>query len=154
MFSTVPKSLAPANNCQSNDIKSSDSFDTYDFDADENFQFGMTQILGDSAQEGKSAEELLQVAKQYYFYNFVENYPDHGQAFQERFSINGPIIPTCNEQFTIKSAPRASLSDIVQLINEGKPIPGIRTIPNIINSESPSHPRLSPRPKPWEKATQ
>ncbi|RKP10022.1 hypothetical protein THASP1DRAFT_22220 [Thamnocephalis sphaerospora] len=47
-----------------------------------------------------------------------------------------------------------SFQAICDLITAGKPVPGIRTIPNRLNEEPPSRSTLQPRPKPWEKAAQ
>ncbi|KAJ9079221.1 hypothetical protein DSO57_1037694 [Entomophthora muscae] len=47
---------------------------------------------------------------------------------------------------------KLSFQELVEFIKEGKEIPGIRIIPNKLNIDPPSKPKLTPRPKPWEKA--
>lgn len=43
-----------------------------------------------------------------------------------------------------------SFAHIVELITTGQPIPGIRAIPNTLNSAPPSEAVKPQRPKPWE----
>lgn len=44
-----------------------------------------------------------------------------------------------------------SFQELCALIAEGKPIPGIRHIPNELAQGTPAAPVLSPPKKPWEK---
>ncbi|KAI9144243.1 hypothetical protein BKA69DRAFT_1122494 [Paraphysoderma sedebokerense] len=44
-----------------------------------------------------------------------------------------------------------TFQEVIELVTAGKPVPGIRHIPNILNTEEPSKSVLKPRPKPWEK---
>ncbi|KAG0260228.1 hypothetical protein BG011_002059 [Mortierella polycephala] len=44
-----------------------------------------------------------------------------------------------------------SFQEICELIASGKPIPGIRQIPNNLAEGTPSEAKLAPKPKPWEK---
>jgi hypothetical protein len=44
-----------------------------------------------------------------------------------------------------------SFQEICELIASGKPVPGIRQIPNRLNDQEPSKSTMKPRPKPWEK---
>ncbi|KAG0130245.1 hypothetical protein HOY82DRAFT_385292 [Tuber indicum] len=46
-----------------------------------------------------------------------------------------------------------SFAYIVELITTGQPIPGIKHIPNELNSAPPSEPVRAKRLKPWEKAS-
>ncbi|RVD88476.1 uncharacterized protein DFL_002661 [Arthrobotrys flagrans] len=43
-----------------------------------------------------------------------------------------------------------SFAHIVELITSGKPIPGIREIPNTLNAAPPTHSSAQQRRKPWE----
>ncbi|KAF3918888.1 hypothetical protein ABW20_dc0104009 [Dactylellina cionopaga] len=43
-----------------------------------------------------------------------------------------------------------SFAEIVELITSGKPIPGIREIPNTLNPAAPTPSTAQPRRKPWE----
>jgi hypothetical protein len=45
-----------------------------------------------------------------------------------------------------------SFEEVAELIKSGKPVPGIREIPEQLNTEPPSMPSsLAPPKKPWEK---
>jgi len=45
-----------------------------------------------------------------------------------------------------------SFDEIVELITTGKPVPGVRTIPDLLNEEVPSvSANITPPKKPWEK---
>lgn len=43
-----------------------------------------------------------------------------------------------------------SFAEIVELITSGKPIPGIREIPNTLNAAPPTQSTVQQRRKPWE----
>jgi len=45
-----------------------------------------------------------------------------------------------------------SFSEIVELITSGKPIPGIKEIPNLLSDEQPTESTREQRRKPWESA--
>ncbi|EPS43005.1 hypothetical protein H072_3004 [Dactylellina haptotyla CBS 200.50] len=53
-----------------------------------------------------------------------------------------------------KSPYPTSFAQIVELITSGKPIPGIREIPNTINAAPPTQSTLQQRRKPWEIAAE
>ena len=44
-----------------------------------------------------------------------------------------------------------SFADIVAMIQEGRPIPGIKDIPSTVLSDKATKPTVSRRKKPWEK---
>jgi hypothetical protein len=44
-----------------------------------------------------------------------------------------------------------SFQEIVQLIQNGEPIPGVREIPNVVLVGQDSGPTVAPKRKPWEK---
>lgn len=48
----------------------------------------------------------------------------------------------------------ASFDDIIELIKSGKPVPGIKEIPNIVLSGQGTEAREGRRLKPWEKASE
>lgn len=45
---------------------------------------------------------------------------------------------------------RLTFQEIVEKIEKGEEIPGIKQIPNKLNEASPSEAKLAARPKPWE----
>ncbi|KAG0281822.1 hypothetical protein BGZ95_009759 [Linnemannia exigua] len=62
-----------------------------------------------------------------------------------------------SQSSSIDAAPAAdpsypkSFQEICELIASGKPIPGIRQIPNNLAEGTPSEAKLAPKLKPWEK---
>jgi hypothetical protein len=56
-----------------------------------------------------------------------------------------------NEPEAEEEAPRRlTFQEIVEKIEKGEEIPGIKQIPNKLNDAAPSEAKLSVRPKPWE----
>ena len=43
-----------------------------------------------------------------------------------------------------------SLAEVMELVQRGEPVPGIRQIPNTLSEETPAPSTMQPRPKPWE----
>ncbi|KAK3813485.1 MAG: hypothetical protein JOS17DRAFT_779380 [Linnemannia elongata] len=153
-------------------------FESYDFESDANFQAGLRSIIGNnqnkSAQEQKEAVEK---AKYFYYSRFVQNFDynqyqawrqlkaatsadqDEPQGSSAPPSTNAaPIInETVAEESQSSSATAAdptypkSFQEICELIASGKPIPGIRQIPNNLAEGTPSEAKLAPKLKPWEK---
>lgn len=67
-------------------------------------------------------------------------------------SSQPPLPPTSNgESADPNPAYPTSFADIVALIQEGKPIPGIKDIPPTVLSDKATQPTASRRKKPWEK---
>jgi hypothetical protein len=50
-----------------------------------------------------------------------------------------------------EAPPPASFADICELIAQGKPIPGIKNIPDTILEGQGTRPQANQRKKPWEK---
>ncbi|KAF9126059.1 hypothetical protein BGW39_006954 [Mortierella sp. 14UC] len=156
-------------------------FESYDFGTDANFQTGLKSIIGNnqnrSAQEQQDAVEK---AKYFYFSRFVQNF-DYNQyqawrklkAFttseqeEQDTQTGGSSAPTTitatetveeeSQSSSATAAPAAdpsypkSFQEICELIASGKPIPGIRQIPNNLAEGTPSEAKLAPKLKPWEK---
>ncbi|KAG9073087.1 hypothetical protein KI688_000874 [Linnemannia hyalina] len=149
-------------------------FQNYNFDADANFQAGLKSIIGNaqnkSAQEQKDAVEK---AKYFYYSRFVQSFDyNQYQAWRQlkaATSINQdesqgssapsstPIVDETIAEESQSSSTAAdptypkSFQEICELIASGKPIPGIRQIPNNLAEGTPSEAKLAPKLKPWEK---
>ncbi|KAF8933765.1 hypothetical protein BGZ47_010709 [Haplosporangium gracile] len=155
-------------------------FESYNFEADANFQAGLKSIIGNnqnrSAQEQKDAVEK---AKYFYYSRFVQNF-DYNQ-YQAWRQLKAATSTDQDEQKEGSSAPLSttetaatadktvaeesqpssataadptypkSFQEICELIASGKPIPGIRQIPNNLAEGTPSEAKLAPKLKPWEK---
>ncbi|KAF9154438.1 hypothetical protein BG015_000912 [Linnemannia schmuckeri] len=154
-------------------------FESYDFETDANFQAGLKSIIGNnqdkSAQEQKDAVEK---AKYFYYSRFVQNF-DYNQyrAWRQLKAATstaqdgqqeGSLAPSsttaaaiANETVAKESQSSSttaadptypkSFQEICELIASGKPIPGIRQIPNNLAEGTPSEAKLAPKLKPWEK---
>lgn len=46
--------------------------------------------------------------------------------------------------------PRFTFQELVDMIEKGIEIPGIKHIPNVLNEGTPSEAKMAARPKPWE----
>ncbi|KAG0243113.1 hypothetical protein BGW41_002975 [Actinomortierella wolfii] len=139
-------------------------FESYDFDADANFQAGLKSIL--AKQQEKTADEQKEAidnAKFFYFSRFVEAFDlneykawkSSRQAPSGQDSTVAPTSAPSQSTATPSSAEPTypkSFQEICELIASGKPIPGIRQIPNNLAEGTPSEAKMAPRRKPWEKA--
>ncbi|KAH8550395.1 hypothetical protein BGW37DRAFT_428033 [Umbelopsis sp. PMI_123] len=122
------------------------AFNNYDFDKDDRFQAGLPSLLKN--QEGKSESErseLIQRAKWFYYTKFVTrfDYEEYQQWSKNRNS-------TVNSATDADAPRRLTFQEIVDKIEKGEEIPGIKQIPNKLNEAPPSEAKLSVRPKPWE----
>ncbi|KAJ3255240.1 hypothetical protein HK103_006374 [Boothiomyces macroporosus] len=97
-------------------------FDSYDFDKDERFQKGKASLAGD----------ILQI-KHFYYSKYFEKFD-----FQEYLDWKKP-----KEQ-------KLSFQDIMEKIQKGEEIPGIKQIPNTVHETSSSS-NINPIKKPWEQ---
>ncbi|KAF9550160.1 hypothetical protein EC957_001646 [Mortierella hygrophila] len=152
-------------------------FESYSFDADANFQAGMKSIIGNaqnkSAQEQKDAVEK---AKYFYYSRFVQSFDynqyqawrqlkaatsiDQDESQGSSAPSSTPAAPIVDETIAEESQSSSTAADptypksfqeICELIASGKPIPGIRQIPNNLAEGTPSEAKLAPKLKPWEK---
>jgi len=73
------------------------------------------------------------------------------KSIQEKDSLQKTSTELKEQHQENTNEPRRSFQEICELIVAGKPISGIRHIPNKLNEGSLSQPSMSPRPKPWER---
>ena len=154
--------------------------DTYPWSEDEEFQGGLRAILG-SVQDPSQVEHLTLRAKCYYFARksgtpvdfdgykrWTENAQDLPDAvLNGRHDVYDPLVggeSHLQAQSGVEgsggeggmggmgAAPKpASFAEICELIQEGKPIPGIKDIPDTILEGQASDSSVDGRKKPWEK---
>lgn len=144
--------------------------DDYPWDSDEEFQGGLRAILG-SVQDPAQLEHLTLRAKCYYYArksgtkvdfeaykHWVESGGESGQSTSlESVQSNGaPAAQVPEPQQTgtgaMGDAPKpASFAEICELIAEGKPIPGIKDIPDTVLEGQSTTSQAPKRTKPWEK---
>jgi hypothetical protein len=144
--------------------------DEYPWDSDEEFQGGLRAILG-SVPDPAQVEHLTLRAKCYYYARksgskvdfeaykrWVENGREAGQPDPlDSEPPNGtPAAQVSESQQTgsgvVGDAPKpASFAEICELIAEGKPIPGIKDIPDTVLEGQSTTSQAAKRTKPWEK---
>jgi len=144
--------------------------DEYPWDSDEEFQGGLRAILG-SVQDPAQLEHLTLRAKCYYYARksgskvdfeaykrWVESGRESGQphSFESEQSNGAPAVQVGESQQTgtgvMRDAPKpASFAEICELIAEGKPIPGIKDIPDTVLEGQSTTSQAAKRTKPWEK---
>ncbi|KAF9175287.1 hypothetical protein BGX21_011412 [Mortierella sp. AD011] len=153
-----------------------EKFEAYDFENDATFQTGLKSIVSNNKTKSeKEQHDAIQNAKFFYFARFVQPF-DYNQykAWHAKKSttstsagsaktVNGPQsdVTTTEESQSSpspdSSAPAAdpsypkSFQEICDLIAAGRPIPGIRQIPNNLAEGTPSEAKLAPKLKPWEQ---
>lgn len=148
--------------------------DSYPWDDDQEFQGGLNAILG-SVQDPSRVEHLTLRAKCYYFARKAGAHVDfdgyerwvsrrgadgagNGAADDDDDDAAAAAAAAAQQgdagpaEGGIADAPKpASFADICELIAEGKPIPGIKDIPDTILEGQASESQAEKRKKPWEK---
>jgi hypothetical protein len=144
--------------------------DRYNWDDDQEFQGGLQAILG-SVQDAQQVEHLTLRAKCYYFarkagqpvdFDGYKRWVESGKTMntsgtrEAGDSLEPADVPSQATQNTadggMGDAPKpASFAEICDLIAEGKPIPGIKDIPDTILEGQASERQAEARKKPWEK---
>ncbi|GAB7365405.1 hypothetical protein MBLNU230_g6483t1 [Neophaeotheca triangularis] len=151
--------------------------DSYDWENDPEFQGGLGAIIG-PLQDQAQVEHLTLRAKCYYYARRTgtpvdfDGYKQWVEIGRGERSTNGThtnnafpaAAPASSEAAAgaqesnvgvaggMADAPKpASFADICDMIAEGKPIPGIKDIPDTILEGQASEPQKQKRRKPWEK---
>lgn len=141
--------------------------DAYDWAGDEEFQGGLQAILG-SVQDLQQVEHLTLRAKCYYYarksgqqvdfdgYKYWVEARQHGGTIGNGAMFENHDVPVQITQSSadggMGEAPKpASFAEICDMIAEGKPIPGIKDIPDTILEGQASAANAERRKKPWEK---
>lgn len=140
--------------------------DSYPWADDQEFQGGLRAILG-SVQDPQQVEHLTLRAKCYYYArkagaavdfdgykNWVESRRTTGGANGSSSSTGGGTLSAQTQQADggMGDAPKpASFAEICDMIAEGKPIPGIKDIPDTILEGQASDRQAQGRKKPWEE---
>nr|POF11416.1 hypothetical protein CFP56_44254 [Quercus suber] len=155
--------------------------DEYSWDTDEEFQGGLRAILG-SVQDPAQVQHLTLRAKCYYYARKVgaavdfdgykrwveSNGRDASVASGMMGGTSGEILrqhqgETAMEEVSPGSGSvssglgearkPASFAEICDMIAEGKPIPGIKDIPDTILEGQASESQTATRKKPWERSS-
>ena len=143
--------------------------DNYPWDDDHEFQNGLKAITG-STEDQAQLEHLTLRAKCFYYARksgtkvdfegykrWVENGQTNGLGSQP--VEDAPAVQAAESQSAstesgaMGDAPKpASFAEICELIAEGKPIPGIKDIPDTVLEGQSTVSQAAKRTKPWEKA--
>lgn len=138
--------------------------DEYDWASDPEFQGGLSAILG-SVQDPQQVEHLTLRAKCYYYARKAgtpvdfDGYKSWIEARGGSAAVNGSSgqghiqqqAPPANDGGMGDAPKPASFAEICDMIAEGKPIPGIKDIPDTILEGQASETQAARRKKPWEK---
>lgn len=147
--------------------------DSYPWDEDQEFQGGLRAILGSVSDPGQVSHLTLRARCYYYarkagmnvdfdgYKQWVEQQRANGETNEmggEAMNANNanndvPVQATATSSGAVGGdAPKpATFAEIVELIAEGKPIPGIKDIPDTILEGQASENQAERRKKPWEK---
>ncbi|RPA84730.1 hypothetical protein BJ508DRAFT_412483 [Ascobolus immersus RN42] len=142
-------------------------FEAYDWAGDEEFQAGLNSIL-QSSPEGIDKESLKLQAQCFFWYkkttqqisfedynNYLAGKNGAPESQPQQTSVQAPQQAQDEAQAPSENPPYPrSFAEIVELIQSGKPIPGIKQIPNKLNEEKPSEATREKRRKPWEVAAE
>ncbi|KAI9178986.1 hypothetical protein H9P43_005648 [Blastocladiella emersonii ATCC 22665] len=118
-------------------------FESYDFAGDATFQAGLKSILAgvaDPADHPAATDK----ARRFYYARLTA-----AAAASAPAPAPAPASPEPTAAATEPAYP-ASFAEIVRLVSEGKPVPGVREIPDKLNDAAPTPATLAPRRKPWE----
>jgi hypothetical protein len=158
------------------------SLDEYPWDSDPEFQGGLSAILG-SVQDPQQVAHLTLRAKCYYYARKAGTSVDfdgykawteqrrnggreNGYENDDEITAVSNLIASSNITAStvgdaeagasgLPEAPKpASFAEICDLIAEGKPIPGIKDIPDTVLEGQKSTSQAERRRKPWERSAQ
>ncbi|KAI8641201.1 hypothetical protein BD408DRAFT_418556 [Parasitella parasitica] len=123
-----------------------EEFNQYDFDKDAQFQSGVASLLNNK-QENEA--DLLLKAKLFYYAKVIDTSFD-ADAYKSWKDENQEPANKQESAADNDKPPRFSFQELVDMIEKGIEIPGIKQIPNILNEGAPSKAKMMARPKPWE----
>lgn len=142
----------------------------YDWNSFEDFQQGLQEILGNYLELMKERDPLataippaerallIDQAKSFFFCSQtgnILNLDDFEQWKRDggyKFDKSAKISEVEDETPATNETPYSSnYQELVDLIVSGKPVPGIKEIPDTVLSDQKSEAKASQRLKPWEK---
>ncbi|KAI9657119.1 MAG: hypothetical protein M1821_003285 [Bathelium mastoideum] len=139
--------------------------ESYNWDADQDFKNGLEAILGANPSPEQAAELTLRARCFYYARKFGTDVDFDGYKSwrkQHTESVSGistteavstqPAHAASSTSDQEQSAPYpTSFAQIVDLISSGKPIPGIKDVPDTVLTGQGTASSAITRKKPWEK---
>ncbi|KAG2201888.1 hypothetical protein INT46_006698 [Mucor plumbeus] len=121
-------------------------FDRYNFETDNQFQSGVASLLNNK-QENEA--DLLLRAKLFYYTKVVDA-SFNVDAYKSWKNENQEPVNEQESAIEDDKPPRFTFQELVDMIEKGIEIPGIKQIPNVLNEGTPSKAKMAARPKPWE----
>ncbi|GEQ66861.1 hypothetical protein JCM33374_g524 [Metschnikowia sp. JCM 33374] len=144
-------------------------FSNYNWNSFKEFQEGLSEILQnhlESLQErdpsvktipAAERQQLTDQAKSFFFCSSTGHILNLDEYYSWKRNNGGKItlLDEDNKEAANTDIPDAPYSsnyqELVDLIVSGKPVPGIKEIPDTVLSEQKSESRAEKRTKPWEK---
>lgn len=135
-------------------------FETFIFQHNENLQPGQPEITDINQLDKSIKQQLILQAQVYFFCEKTEtilslddyfDWKNNYERGKESAKVE-PLQPEPVQEAEPLDAPYSSnYEKIVDLIVNGKPVPGIKEIPDIVKEGQDSKQELQQRKKPWEK---
>jgi hypothetical protein len=129
--------------------------DNYPWNDDQEFQSGLKAILGSTQDQAQLEHLTLRGYKRW-----VEGEKETGETNGLQMGPEAPAVQPVESQTastgtgSMGDAPKpASFAEICDLIAEGKPIPGIKDIPDTVLEGQSTASQATKRIKPWEKTS-
>ncbi|OBZ89067.1 hypothetical protein A0J61_02880 [Choanephora cucurbitarum] len=118
------------------EIKRFIAFEGYDFDRDQEYTSKVASILNENQGD---QEQLIKKAKLFYYTRCIDAFDiQQYEQWKQQSKDDKPV--------------RFTFQELVDMIEKGIEIPGIKQIPNVLNEGTPSEAKMTARPKPWEMA--
>ncbi|KAI7862530.1 hypothetical protein BDF14DRAFT_1854270 [Spinellus fusiger] len=161
-------------------ITTFEAFSTYNFENDQRFKDGMSSLLERYSQDNSLvAEDMIEQARWFYYTKFIEQFDL--SAYRQWKKNNGTVLVTTETESPatdLANTPtempaidkqtdelseetkeehthrRFTFQELVEMIESGKEIPGIKQIPTTLNQGKPSEAKMGIRRKPWEQNPQ
>ncbi|KAI8098274.1 uncharacterized protein B0P05DRAFT_521170 [Gilbertella persicaria] len=119
------------------------AFEKYDFDNDERFKAGINSLLNNKSED---QDKLLKKAKLFYYTKLIDHFEMQEYEDWKKDPVAMETVPESDSE----KPTRFTFQELVDMIEKGIEIPGIKQIPNVLNEGTPSEAKMTARPKPWE----
>lgn len=150
-------------------------FSNYDWDSFTEFQEGLTEIFQshlESLQErdpsvktipAAERQQLTDQAKSFFFCSSTGHILNLDDFYAWKRNNGGKITllddssketPEADNTVTSDAPYSSNYQELVDMIVSGKPVPGIKEIPDTVLSEEKSESHAEMRTKPWEKSVE
>eukprot|EP00066_Takifugu_rubripes_P011790 XP_011601056.1 PREDICTED: uncharacterized protein C6orf226 homolog [Takifugu rubripes] len=129
-------------------------FDSYDFEADQRFQDGLKTL--------NSRDETKLLDLKLFFYNrFVEpidrssyvQQSSDGANVVDRAAFSHSGVSSSQTAQAATEGTQLSFAEVMQLVQEGKEVPGVRKLEVKPSNQSPTPSQMERLQKPWETSS-